>query len=87
MPDESEKQPNPNAGKRVVFASQEEGSGYDAIGVYEGNEKEAKRAALRANPELNERVQRGGVSLAAPPAAGWNPKEVSPPDPEAYKGL
>ncbi len=77
-----------DAGKRVVFASQDGSeAGYDVIGVYEGNGPQAKKAALRANEELRARVNAGGVKLAAVPAAGWDPKEPIPPDPEAFKGL
>lgn len=81
---------NPHAGKRAVFVSQEGSeNGFDLLGVYEGEAKDAKKAALRDHPEVKERVQKGGVSLAAPPAGGWlsTLKEVQPPDPEDFKGL
>lgn len=85
------KSENPNAGKRAVFASQDGSeTGYDLIGIFDGDSpKAAKKAALKANPELKKRVNEGGVSLAAPPAAGWEAtlKEVEPPDPEDFKGL
>lgn len=81
---------NPHAGKRAVFVSHEGSeNGFELLGIYEGEPKDAKRAALRDHPDVKERLNKGGVKLAAPPASGWvtTLKEVEPPDPEDYKGL
>lgn len=83
-----EKKTRKGAGKRVVFASQEGSeTGFDVVGVFEGTGPQAKRAALRDNDELRGRVNAGGVKLASIPAASWEPKEPTPPDPDAFKGL
>lgn len=76
------------AGKRIVFASQADSeAGFDVVGEFEGTGPQAKKAALRADDELRARVNAGGVKLASIPASSWEPKEPTPPDPDAFKGL
>ena len=71
---------------RMVLARRAEENhvptGWIELGKYEGDETNAKRAALAAAEGIRHGIDEGERwELVAPPASSWRPKPVKPPNP------